>query len=57
MQNPIIKVGKMVKDSVCNMEVDENTKFKSRFKDKDYYFCSIACKEKFDKSPDKYTKG
>jgi YHS domain-containing protein len=46
----------MVEDPVCKMEVKENTKFKSRFKGNDYYFCSLGCKEKFDKSPEEYTK-
>ncbi len=39
----------MVKDPVCGMEVDEKTaKFTSVYKNKTYYFCSKACKEKFD---------
>jgi YHS domain-containing protein len=39
----------MVKDPVCNMEVDENkTEFSSTYKNKTYYFCSKGCKDKFD---------
>jgi len=39
----------MVKDPVCNMDVDENkAEFTSTYKNKTYYFCSKACKEKFD---------
>ena len=42
-----------MKDPVCGMEV-QSAKFESRFKGDTYHFCSIGCKEKFDKSPDKY---
>ena len=39
----------MVKDPVCKMEVDEkNSKFSTTYKSKSYYFCSQACKDKFD---------
>jgi YHS domain-containing protein len=39
----------MVKDPVCKMEVDEKkAKFRTTYKGRDYYFCSEACKEKFD---------
>lgn len=48
----------MVTDPVCKMEVSEedsemacNT---SKYKDKDYYFCTRPCKEKFDADPEKY---
>lgn len=56
MQNLIIKVDNMAEDPICKMDVDENSKFKSRFKDYTYYFCSVGCKEKFDESPDKYAQ-
>ncbi|MGD0329330.1 MAG: YHS domain-containing protein [Nitrososphaeria archaeon] len=47
----------MSKDLVCGMEVDEKTsKLKSKYKDKTYYFCSSACKLKFDKSPERYVR-
>ena len=46
----------MAEDPICKMDVDENSKFKSRFKDYTYYFCSVGCKEKFDESPDKYAQ-
>ncbi len=44
-----------MKDLICGMEV-ENTEFKSIYKGKRYNFCSVRCKEIFDKSPDKYAK-
>jgi len=44
-----------VEDPVCHMKLDENaTKFKSEHKGKTYYFCSLACKKKFDEDPEKY---
>lgn len=44
-----------MKDPVCGMETN-STKFKSEYKGKLYAFCSIKCKESFDKSPGKYAK-
>ncbi|MCX8126299.1 MAG: YHS domain-containing protein [Dehalococcoidia bacterium] len=39
----------MAVDPVCKMEVDEKkSKFTTAYKGKTYYFCSKACKEKFD---------
>ncbi len=39
----------MAKDPVCGMEVDEKkAKFTTDYKSKTYYFCSKACKDKFD---------
>ncbi|NJD54386.1 MAG: YHS domain-containing protein [Candidatus Methanoperedens sp.] len=35
-------------DPICKMAVDEKTALKSVYKNKDYYFCSEACKNKFD---------
>lgn len=46
----------MAIDPVCKMDVDEKTaKAKSDYKGKTYYFCALACKQTFDKNPDKYT--
>lgn len=46
------------KDPVCGMKVKkEKAAAKGEHKDKAYYFCSTACKEKFEKEPEKYTKG
>lgn len=45
----------MAKDPVCNMTVDENkAAATSVYKGKTYYFCTQACKEKFEKQPEKY---
>lgn len=45
----------MVKDPVCNMDVDEKkAAATSEYKGKAYYFCAKTCKEKFDKEPEKY---
>ena len=47
----------MVKDPVCGMEVNETTvPAKSEYQGKKYYFCSVACKEAFDKEPEKFLK-
>lgn len=44
-----------VEDPVCHMKIDEHTaKFKSEHEGKTYYFCSLACKKKFDENPKKY---
>ena len=45
----------MVIDPVCKMKIDENKAAgKSEYKGQTYYFCAKACKEKFDKEPEKY---
>ena len=47
--------GKMTKDPVCRMEIEESkAAAKTEYKGKTYYFCCVACKEKFDKSPTMY---
>jgi YHS domain-containing protein len=47
----------MVLDVICNMQVDEKTaKWKSEYNSTTYYFCSSGCKQKFDKTPDKFAK-
>lgn len=38
---------------VCGTEVTTDA-ISSDYKDKIYYFCSVVCKEKFDKEPEKY---
>ncbi len=57
MQNLIIKVDNMHRDPICNMDVDGNTKFKSSYNGRTYYFCSASCKQTFDKKPENYVKG
>jgi Cu+-exporting ATPase len=47
----------MVKDPVCGMNVDETKAAGTAvYKGKTYYFCSAACKAKFEKEPDKHVK-
>lgn len=42
------------KDPVCNMVVSNDSEFHFHHQDKDYYFCSDDCMEKFKKHPEKY---
>src|SRR5512136_842799 len=52
---PEKEVKSMEKDLVCGMEVDPKTApAKSIYMGKTYYFCSIDCKQDFDKEPQKY---
>lgn len=44
----------MVTDPVCGMEVDSNTAEKYEYQGKTYYFCSMDCKQSFQKDPQKY---
>jgi P-type Cu+ transporter len=45
----------MMKDPVCKMMVDETkTKLKSEHDGKAFYFCSAACKARFDNDPHRY---
>ncbi len=47
----------MEKDLVCGMDVDPKTApAKSVYQGKTYYFCSLDCKQDFDKEPEKYIK-
>jgi len=47
----------MEKDVVCGMQVDPNRAAgKSEYQGRTYYFCSIACKAKFDANPQHYVK-
>ena len=41
-------------DPVCGMSVTENSEHHHHYKDKEYYFCSTSCHDKFQVSPDKY---
>jgi YHS domain-containing protein len=45
-----------LKDPVCGMNVNEKSKFKVVYKNETYYFCSLICKEEFEKNPEKYLK-
>ena len=45
----------MMKDPVCGMDVDPKTAAaKSDYQGQTYYFCSLGCKQSFDKDPQKY---
>ena len=49
------EVSAMAKDSVCAMEVDDQTaKWISTYEGKRYSFCSAGCKESFDKDLGRY---
>jgi YHS domain-containing protein len=43
-----------VKDTVCGMEVEKDKAITTSYKAKTYYFCSEACKNKFEEKPTKY---
>ena len=47
----------MERDVVCGMDVDPaKAAGKSEYNGKTFYFCSKACKTKFDADPAKYGK-
>jgi YHS domain-containing protein len=47
--------GVMTKDPVCGMAVTRDTMAgSSEYQGKAYYFCSPACKESFDRDPQRY---
>ncbi len=47
----------VVKDPVCRMTIDaEKAAGKSEYKGETYYFCSPACKQKFDQNPASFVK-
>lgn len=47
----------MAKDPVCGMQVDEKKAGgSSSHKGQTYFFCSSACKAKFDKNPDQFVR-
>ena len=44
-----------LKDPVCGMEVTyETAQARSEYDGRTYYFCSLGCKEDFDKNPEKF---
>jgi len=48
----------MTKDPVCGMAVDEKkASATSTYRETTYYFCSEACKQKFEKGPERYAAG
>jgi YHS domain-containing protein len=47
----------MVTDPVCGMEIDpKDAAGKAEYEGKTYYFCSLDCKQKFEKAPLQYIK-
>jgi len=45
------------KDVICGMQVDPSRAAgSSEYQGKTYYFCSLACKRKFDQNPERYAK-
>jgi YHS domain-containing protein len=46
-----------MKDPICGMNVNDSSKFRSSYNGREYFFCSIACKQSFDKNPGAYAKG
>jgi len=48
----------MAKDPVCGMEVDpKKAAGNSAYKGETVYFCSLKCREKFDKEPERFAMG
>ena len=47
----------MVKDPVCGMDIEEkDAAGTSGYRGRTYYFCSLSCKQDFDKDPEKFLK-
>ncbi len=45
----------MQTDPVCGMQIEESTAAeKSDYQGQTFYFCSVACKTRFDDEPEKY---
>jgi YHS domain-containing protein len=45
----------IVIDPVCGMKIDsEKTKYKTVYKGKVYYFCSLRCRKAFEENPEYY---
>lgn len=44
-----------LKDPVCGMDVTyESAQARSEYNGQTYYFCSLDCKEQFDRNPEAY---
>ncbi|GBE09304.1 silver exporting P-type ATPase [bacterium BMS3Abin11] len=44
----------MIKDPVCGMTVSADSEHHHKYADKDYYFCSSSCHDKFTADPEQY---
>ena len=46
------------KDPVCGMTIEEeNAAGTSEYEGKTYYFCTVGCRESFEREPEKYVTG
>ena len=46
----------MEKDPICGMTVNpDHVQARAQYQNRVYFFCSPACREAFDQSPDSYT--
>jgi YHS domain-containing protein len=46
----------MTKDPVCGKEIDEDSAtIMENYEGHEHYFCSQACKDEFNRHPDKYS--
>lgn len=45
------ELGKMVIDPVCGMSIEKG-KYKTKYKDKEYFFCSAGCQNEFKRNPE-----
>ena len=47
----------ILRDPVCGMTVTyESAEARSEYNGQTYYFCSMDCKEQFDKDPERYIR-
>ena len=44
------ELGKMIADPVCGMSIEKG-RYRVRFRDKEYFFCSPGCKKEFEQKP------
>lgn len=52
-----MSMNETMRDPVCGMEVTRDTaEARSNYEGQTYYFCSLDCKETFDKNPEKYVR-
>jgi YHS domain-containing protein len=50
----MVKSEEMPRDPVCGIVLDERTsRFKIKYEGETYYFCSVKCKKRFKRNPQK----
>jgi Cu+-exporting ATPase len=54
MQDMSGKTNSSIKDPVCGMSVDKDSRYTTTLEARDYYFCCQGCRDKFRKSPEQY---